>query len=259
MPELVAEYGSRSSVEKTVIEVQAHSIGRDKGIDYGVQDFLEGSKRERFQADFTQELVRVGRAKNVTVHSAFIRNLVIPEAYLKPIRDKQIAGETEITNKAKEITAQTVAEVEREKQMVEQRVAEVEADTKRLVAGIERQAENIGTRTESEIDKLKAEYDAQIAALDSRRRQVTGGAEAEVTKLTETAKSGLYQLKMDLFQHDGDAFLRYSLSEQLNPKMVLRLFHSGSGTFWTNLEGKGISLMLPAAGVAPAPVPASKK
>jgi hypothetical protein len=259
MPELVAEYGSRSSIEKTVIEVQAHSIGRDKGIDYGVQDFLEGSKREKFQADFTQELVRVGRAKNVTVHSAFIRNLVIPEAYLKPIRDKQIAGETEITNKAKEITAQTVADVEREKQMVEQRVAEVEADTTRLVAGIERQAENIGTRTESEVEKLKAEYDAQIAALDSRRRQVTGGAEAEVTKLTETAKSGLYQLKMDLFQHDGDAFLRYSLSEQLNPKMVLRLFHSGPGTFWTNLEGKGISLMLPAAGVAPASVPASKK
>ena len=140
-----------------------------------------------------------------------------------------------------------------------QRVAEVEADTTSLVAGIERQAENIGTRTESEVEKLKAEYDAQIAALDSRRRQVTGGAEAEVTKLTETAKSGLYQLKMDLFQHDGDAFLRYSLSEQLNPKMVLRLFHSGAGTFWTNLEGKGISLMLPAAGVAPASVPASKK
>ena len=32
--------------------------------------------------------------------------------------------------------------------------------------------------------------------------------------------------------------------------MILRLFHSGSGTFWTNLEGKGINLMLP-AGTAP--------
>ena len=124
--------------------MQAHAIGRDKGIDYGVQDFLEGNKREKFQDDFTKELIRVGREKNVTVHSAFIRNIVIPEAYLKPIRDKQIAGETEITNKAKEITAQTVADVEREQQMIPQRVAEVEADTKRLVAGIDRQVENIG-------------------------------------------------------------------------------------------------------------------
>ena len=43
---LVAEYGSRQAVERNVIDVQAHAIGRDKGIDYGVQDFLEGSQRE---------------------------------------------------------------------------------------------------------------------------------------------------------------------------------------------------------------------
>jgi len=258
MPSLVAEYGSRRAVEKTVIDVQAHSIGRDKGIDYGVQDFLEGSKREKFQADFTQELIRVGRGKNVTVHSAFIRNIVIPEAYLKPIRDKQIAGETEITNKAKEITAQSEAEVEREQQMIQQRVVEVEADTKRLVASIDRDVANIGTKTENEIDKIKADFDAKIAALEGRRTQLLGGAEAEVTRLTETARSGLFQLKMDVFQDNGDAFLRYSLSEQLNPKMVLRLFHSGSGTFWTNLEGKGISLMLPATGAAPIPGDATK-
>ena len=43
MPELVAEYGSRQAVERNVIDVQAHAIGRDKGIDYGVQNFLEGA------------------------------------------------------------------------------------------------------------------------------------------------------------------------------------------------------------------------
>ena len=258
MPSLVAEYGSRQAVEKNVIDVQAHSIGRDRGIDYGVQDFLEGSKREKFQADFTKELVRVGKGKNVTVHSAFIRNIVIPEAYLKPIRDKQIAGETELTNKAKEITAQTEADVEREQQMIQQRVVEVEADTKRLVATIDRDVENIGTKTTNEIDKLKAEFDAKIAALEGRRTQLLGGADAQVTTLKETARSGLYQLKMDVFKNDADAFLRYSLSEQLNPKMVMRLFHSGPGTFWTNLEGKGISLMLPATGVAPVPADVKK-
>src|SRR4051812_25006645 len=258
MPSLVAEYGSRKAVEKTVIDVQAHSIGRDKGIDYGVQDFLEGSKREKFQADFTQELVRVGRSKDVKVHSAFIRNIVIPEEYLKPIRDKQIAGETEITNKAKEITAQTEADVEREQQMIQQRAVEVEAQTKRLVASIDRDVANIGTKTDNQIDKLKAEFDAKIAALMGRRTQLMGGAEAEVTKLTETARSNLFQLKMDVFQGNGDAFLRYSLAEQLNPKMVLRLFHSGSGTFWTNLEGKGVSLMLPAASTTPAPADSKK-
>jgi hypothetical protein len=246
MPALVAEYGSWKVVERTVIDLQAHAIGRDRGIDYGVQDFLEGSKREQFQDDFTGELTRVCKDKNVTVHSAFIRNIVIPEAYLKPIRDKQIAAETELTNRAKEVTAQSEAQVENEQRMIEQKVAEVEAETKRMVAAIDHDAENVKTRTENEVGRLKADYEAQIAALDAQRITVAGAAETEVTRLKETAKSGLYQLKLAAFHNDGDAFLRYSLADQLNQQMRLRLFHSGPGTFWTNLEGKGMNLLLPA-------------
>ncbi len=164
MPELVAEYGARSNVERNVIDVQAHAIGRDKGISYGVQDFLEGTQREKFQGEFALELTRVGAEKNVTVHSAFIRNIVIPETYLKPIRDKQIAAETQVTNKAKEATAQSEADVEREQQMIQQKVAEVEAQTKLIVAGIDREVENISTRTDAEIEKLKAEFGANRLA-----------------------------------------------------------------------------------------------
>jgi hypothetical protein len=92
MPELIAEYGSRQAVERNVIDIQAHGIGRDKGIDYGVQDFLEGATRERFQDSFTRELVEIAKANNVTVHSAFIRNIVIPEVYLKRFaRSKSLA------------------------------------------------------------------------------------------------------------------------------------------------------------------------
>src|SRR5439155_21582068 len=40
MPELVAEYGPHlwDVVEQNVIKLQAQSIGRDRGIDYGAQD-----------------------------------------------------------------------------------------------------------------------------------------------------------------------------------------------------------------------------
>lgn len=259
MPELVAQYGSDGSeIESKVIQVQAHAIGRDKGIDYGVQDFLEGSKREKFQEDFTNELTRVCGGKHVTVHSAFIRNIVIPENYLEPIRDKQIAAETQITTKAKEATAQSEADVERETQLIGQRVAQVAAETAKLVAAIDREVKNTEVRTESEIEKLKAEYDAQIAALDAQRIQLTGEAEAEVAKQIETAKSSLYRMKMDVFQSNGDAFLRYTMAQELNPQMILRMFHSGPGTFWTNLDhqNKPMSLMLPmpAAGTTEKPV-----
>jgi hypothetical protein len=53
-------------------------------------------------------------------------------------------------------------------------------------------------------------------------------------------------MKLDVFQNDGQAFLRYSLAEQINPRLALRLYHSGPGTFWTNLDGRGTNLLLPA-------------
>src|SRR5581483_4157013 len=62
MPGLVAEYGGWQNVELNVIDLQAHAIGRDKGSDYGVQDFLEGSKREKFQMEFSRELIKTCKA-----------------------------------------------------------------------------------------------------------------------------------------------------------------------------------------------------
>jgi hypothetical protein len=245
MPALVAEYGNWREIEKKVIDVQAHAICRDKGIDYGIQDFLEGTTREKFQEDFTQELTQVCAQKDVTVHSAFIRRIDIPEEYLKPIRDKQIAIETQLTTKAKETTAETENQVERERRMIEQEVAKVEAQTKLLVGNIDQEVKNVSVQTDAEIEKMKAEYGAKIAALDKERTIVLGKAEADVTKMKETARSSLYQLKMSVFQNDANAFLRYTLADQLNPNMVLRLFHSGTGTLWTNMDNKGMNFMMP--------------
>jgi hypothetical protein len=171
-----------------------------------------------------------------------------------------VAAETEITNQVKEATAESIADVERQQQMIAQRGIEVEAETKRLVAGIDRQATNVGTGIEAQIDKLKAEYDARIAALNAQKTETLGAADATVTQLVETARSSLYQMKMDVFQGDGEAFLRYSLAEGLNPKMVVRLFQSGPGTFWTNMDGKSLNMLVPTgpgAAAAPATIPAA--
>src|SRR5437763_10226270 len=92
---------------------------------------------------------------------------------------------------------------------------------------------------------MKSDYAARIASLDAQRKQAVGEAETQFTKLKETAKNSLYQLKMEVFQNDSNAFLRYTLADQMNPDLVLRLFHSGSGTFWTNMGDKNMNLMLP--------------
>lgn len=245
MPKLVAEYGSRRRVEENVIDLQTHAIGRDKGTDYGVQDLLEGTRRQKFQEDFTKELIATCKEKNVTVHSAFIRNIVIPETYLKQIRDKQIAIQKTETNKAKEATAKTHAQVQEAKETVEQEVKKVEAETKRMVAVVDNQVENLKKTTEAELDRMREANKAEIAILMVEREKILGEAEAEAKKLKETAKASLFQLKMEAFRNDSTAYLRYSLAEKLNPQLKLKLYHAGPGTFWTNMEGsKGMNLML---------------
>ena len=44
---------------------------------------------------------------------------------------------------------------------------------------------------------------------------------------------------------DIDAFLRYTMTQNLNRDIRLRLFQSGPGTFWTNLGSKDMNLFLP--------------
>jgi hypothetical protein len=146
------------------------------------------------------------------------------------------------------VTAEVDAELEREKRVVQQKVAEVEAETSRMVGSLDREVENVGIRTTAEIEKMRAEYDAKIAKIDAERTTVTGKAVSDAKTLVETARGQLFELKMQVFQSDADAFLRYSFAEQINPKIVLRLFHAGPGTFWTNMDGKSFNLMLPAGG-----------
>jgi regulator of protease activity HflC (stomatin/prohibitin superfamily) len=253
MPDLVAEFGPLASVQRNVIDQLAWKISRDKGSDYGAQDLLEGENRTRFQSDFRDKLCEECEKQNVEVRSAFIRNIVIPENFLKQKRDRELADETKITNEKKQAAAESAAQVERELRKVDQVEAKVRAETARLTAGIDRDRENLTTITDAQVKDLQADYAAQIADLEAKRRLAAGGATADALMLKETAKGSIHKLKLDAFGGDGDAYLRATLAEKLNPDVTLRLFQSGPGTLWTNLDNKNMTLMLPAPGGAPKP------
>jgi hypothetical protein len=252
-PDLVAAYGDLVVVERNVVDQHARKISRDRGFNYGAQDFLEGEKREKFQSDFTGELKAICQENNVVVHSAFIREMIIPDNFLQQKRERQLAAETRLTSEALTETAEEEARVAEAKRTIEQATRAVQAETERKVAGIDQERKNINTQVEADIEALKAKYGAQIATLDAERTRLMGEAEAQAKTMTETAKSAIYKKKMDVFQSDASAYLRYALAEKLNDKMVLRLFHSGPGTFWTNLGNKNTTLLLPAGNAAGTP------
>jgi hypothetical protein len=255
MPALVAEFGTvpgpdgpRANEEKVVglaVIQPAQAIIRDKGIEYGVKDLLVGSNREKFQADFSKELKDRAKLKNVVIHSAFIRNITIPDDYMKEIRDKQIAAETNLTNKYREETAKSDAQVKTEQAMIEQKVKQVEYETAKLVTALDTEASNVTSLNAAEVEKLNQEYQAKIAEIDAQAYTELSKAKTDITKLKETSRNNLYKLKMDVFKGDGDAFLRYSMADQLNPNLRVRLFHSGPGTFWTNMGDKNFNFLMP--------------
>ncbi len=247
-PVWLTRFRNHKEIEEKVVDLHARQICQVRGSKYGAQDFLDGEKREKFQDDFRTELGKVCQAENVVVRSAFIRNILIPDKFLSQKREQRLASETKLTAEALTLTAQTAAEVAEAQKQIDARVAEVKAETTRMVAVVERDTENVKQLNEAEIEKMKATYGAKIAELEARRKQELGEAEAQATKLKETAKSSLYKMKMDVFKSDSDAYLRYTMAQELNPKLQLRLFQAGSGTLWTNMDNKDMKFMLPLHG-----------
>ena len=250
-PVWVTRFRDHKEIEEKVVDLNAKQICQVRGSKYGAQDFLDGEKREKFQSDFRMELDRVCKADHVIVRSAFIRNIIIPDKFLVEKREQRLAVETKLTAEALTLTAETEAEVAEAQKQIAARKIEVQAETTRKVAVVERETANVKQFNDAEIEKIKAEYGARIAELEAQRTQVLGEADAQATKAKETAKNGLYKLKMEVFGQNGDAYLRYTMAQQLNPKMQLRLFQSGPGTLWTNMGNKNMNFMLPLPGAEP--------
>lgn len=244
-PEWVAKFRNLDRIEATVIMLNVKNISRNKGQDYGAEDFLDGVKREQFQRDFTRELQEACQEDHVIVRNAFIRNIIIPDAFLKPKRDEQLAKEKAVTQKEQTLTAETQNEVVAAERTIAFEVAKVEATTGKLVAAIQRDVDNITIITDGELDKLKDEYSARMSILDAERKELLGKADAEARKLVSTAQSTLYKMQMEVFRGDSESFLRYTMSQNLNRAMRLRLFQAGPGTFWTNLGDKTMNLFVP--------------
>lgn len=247
-PEWVAKFRTQERIESAVIKLNVKNISRNRGQDYGAEDFLDGDKREKFQTEFTNGLSLECQRDNVVVRNAFIRNIIIRDEFLRPKREEQLAKEKAETQKEQKITAETDNEVVAAEQTIKLEVAKVEAQTEQMVAAIDREATNLDIVTKAEVEQLEDEYAAEIAILESERTELLGKAEAEAKKTVESARSALHKMQMEVFANDMSAFMRYTLSQNLNPALRIRLFQSGPGTFWTNMGEKNLNLFAPVPG-----------
>jgi SPFH domain / Band 7 family len=240
--QVMAEFGAKAAIEEKVIVPQSRSIGRIEGSKHGAKDFLLGQAREQFQDSFKTELVRIGKQKNLTVLSAFIRHINIPDTLLAPIKESFVAVEKEKTARVWEETRRSAAALERERTLIEQRRREVQAETAALVATIGAQTEQEVANIEAHTRLRVAEMQQQIATLDAERTRTLGTAHAEVVAMRGQAVASGFNQKVTAFRGDAVSFARYNFARQLADDFAVRIIHAGPGTLWTDLKGTaGIS------------------
>lgn len=237
--EVMSEFGNKQAIEEKVIVPQSKSIGRIQGSSYKAKEFLLGVEREKFQQTFTRELERICEHKNVSIHSAFIRHLTIPDNLLMPIRESFIAVEKEKTAKVWEETKKSAGDLEREKAMISQRRAEVTAQTNALVNTVKAEADQEMGKIEAETRLLISQKQQEIASIEASKTVMLGEANATVTRIRGEAGSRGIEAKVKAFGDNPRAFVHYSFARQIPSDLKIKLIYSGNGTFWTDLKGLG--------------------
>lgn len=233
---VMAEFGARKEIEDKVLVAQSRSIGRLEGSKYGAKDFLLGEGRRQIQEAFTSRLLEKCREKHVTVHSAYIRHISIPDNLLAPIRESFVAQEIERTAKVQEETRKSAAALQRERSLIVQRKQEVHAETEALVQRLRAEANRQVAEIDAQTRRLVAEKQQEIARLEAQRTKLLGEAQAGVARLLGEARAGLFRLKVGAFKGDADAFARFSFADDLADDLQVRLVQTGPGTFWTDLD-----------------------
>ncbi len=211
------------------------SIARLEGSKFAVKDFLEGDRREEFQAAVTDRLKEEARKQNIEVLIALVRDIKIPQQIATPIQQSKIDAEEVRTKQIEQLTTEAANELERVKEDVVKGVREVRATTERLVA----ETLAVGTKRvaviEAETERRVAEIERRIAEQEALRTQVLGEAEARVKKMLGEAASRRLALNVSALG-GADAYTRLTFAKMLPPGFRVFLRYAGPGTLWTDLS-----------------------
>ncbi|NQU56027.1 MAG: hypothetical protein HQ513_02255 [Rhodospirillales bacterium] len=232
---IYSRYGDLPALVDKIIMPQITSISRNKGSEYRAKDFIVGEGREKFQNDLTAALAATLGEKNIVVHNALIRHVVVPEQILDPIQQASIAIEQDLTNKERQNTAKKEAELNTEVSLIDQRRLQVEQETRKLKAEINADQEKQVAEIKAETTKRVAEIQMETAVIQADTVRLLAIANADALKLVEGAKADGFRLKAEAFK-DPVAFTYWEMAKNLNPDLKVNILHAGEGTLWTDLE-----------------------
>ena len=235
-PDVVRQFGTLKDVEQKVILPQIGSICRLHGSKRGAVDLLVGDTREEFQTDTSEELERVLASKNLTLLFGLTRHIYVPNQVREPIQKARIADELTRTREQEQLTAKAQADLSEAKAKVVQEQDRTKAETDKLIAQVTAEGEKKAKEIDANTERLKAGIDAKTAIVQAEITKTIGEANAKTIGLTNQAQAERYRQYVRTLG-GPDAYNRYVFAEGVSPSLDIRVFHAGSGTFWTDLKG----------------------
>ena len=261
MPEHISRiymlYGDLPAVVSKILMPQILSISRMKGSDYKAREFIDGEGRQKFQAEMTEELVKVLKEKSILVRNAIVRHVEVPSEILEPIQAAAIAKERDLTNQTQQDTEKRRAELNTEMAKVDQVARETEQETQMKKATVEAETRRTVATIEAETKLAVAKTDLECAKIQARIVETRGAAAVRAKFVVENEEALGLQRRAAAFK-DKSLWADLVFADALNPDVGIRVLHAGEGTLWTDV--KGAALALPAAAPkSPAPAAPTAK
>ncbi|MDR3211713.1 MAG: hypothetical protein LBU79_07340 [Planctomycetota bacterium] len=229
------DYGDLPQVVDKILMPQVLSVSRLKGSAYRAVDFIAGEGREKFQNDLTDALKTSLEEKNLTIHSALIRNVNVPEQILEPLQTASLSKETNLTNLEKQNTARKQAELNREMSMIQQFGEQVMQETSKLKAEIGAEQKRVVATIQADTGRQVAAIDRDTAGERATRSITLGSAEADSLRLVEEERANGFGMKVRAFK-DEEGYALYEFASGLSPELRINLIHAGEGTLWTDMR-----------------------
>jgi len=236
MAEIFRSFGDLPAVVDKIILPQILSVSRMKGSMYGARDFIIGEGREKFQNDLKKTLSEILGERNIMIHNALVRHVVVPPEILEPIQEAALAIEQDLTNKQKQETAKIQAELNTQESLIEQRRAEVQQETERIVAETMAEKDKEVAKILADADRQVAEIEKQTAEIQAEITRMTGEAEARIVQMVEGEKAKGYAMRVAAVGGPLP-FTTVEFAEKLELPGGLSIIHAGEGTLWTDLRG----------------------
>lgn len=249
--EVVRSFGSVKAAELKVIIPQSESICRNNGAKMGAVELLVGETRQQFQTDTSKDFQEVLKDKNLTLLYGLVRHIYIPQEVRVPIQMGYIADELKLTREQETLTAKTEANLREAEQKVILEGSRIKVETDKLVANALAEGEKKAKEVEAETKQLVAEIDKKISLLEAKKTETAGKAKFGAEQMSNEARAQRFQLAVDAFG-DPQAYNKWQFAEGLPEMIDLKLFYAGPGTMWTDLKGIMPTLQLSPEQGAPA-------